>query len=781
MSPRITRLVLPSLTLIMVLALQVSTVPGASPSPDFSISVSPSSLTIPVTSSGLVQISLTSLNSFSGKVNLTASSSPTSDPQLILGASSLTLQPRGTANTWLNITIQSSVDYTITVVGASGVLSHSATINVAWGAPHTDFMVSTNRGPLITPRSLSDTAQITVTSLHLFAGTISMTGAVNPVTANAPTVSYSPSSFPVSNWGSATTTLTIQTAALTPIQNYTILVSATGQTYAGSTTHSIALNLSIVNSGFEISANPSTFNTGTTDTDGTVIRVVSVNGFAGNVILSASVNPKAPGVYIPVTARMLPNNLTLYPNSTQDSLLIATVSGSVATSYDITVVVNDGPLVRSLVLTFWVNTAQYRGYRTLDYLSATTGTTVRLLINVLNQTSYLGPVSLHATVSPSLPNGPAISFQPPSLSLTPIGWNTTEMVVTTHSDTPLGVYIIILNESSGTMSLNPVAVILTVEVPIQFSITVSQTSFVLGAGMGIANAQLSIANLDKNPGQVAVSPSYNATALTVILWRNPSLYYVENDPLDISNGSTTILSVVVTANPNAETGNYTVTITGASGNVTHATSIRISVISLSSDFLEYGIFRVGDPYPGSVINLVYNFTDIGQVSMTVLGVQLQAFNLTYFQISTPLTLTGGQSKTVTTTLNIPITARLGIQRLSFYTQWEFYDPITSQWEMANPILSYGNLTVVTPPGPEPSTTPTPHSTGPSSGIATLAQTLQSVVYQLAGGQITMQLFNGSLDQATMLVIAVAIYWCLLLLAVLLLVRQKNRMKTPTRP
>jgi hypothetical protein len=502
-------------------------------------------------------------------------------------------------------------------------------------------MVSTNRGQLITPRSLSDTAQITVTSLHLFVGTISMTGAVNPVTANAPTVSYSPSSFPVSNWGSATTTLTLQTTALTPIQNYTISVSATGQTYAGLTTHSIALKLCIVNSGIEISANPSTFNTGTTDTDGTVIRVVSVNGFAGNVTLSASVNPKAPGVYIPVTVRMLPNNLTLYPNSTQDSLLIATVSGSVATSYDITVVVKDAPLVRSLVLTFWVNTAQYRGYRTLDYLSATTGTTVRLLINVLNRTSLLGPVSLHATISPSLLNGPAISFQPPSLSLTSIGWNTTEMVVTIQSDTPLGVYIIVLNESSGTISLNPVAVILTVEVPIQFSITVSQASFVLGAGMGIANAQLSIANLDKNPGQVAISTSFNATALTVILLRNPSLYYIENDPLGISNGSMTILSVVVTANPNAETGNYTVTITGASGNVTHATSIRISVISLSSDFLEYGIFRGGDPYPGSVINLVYNFTDIGQVSMTVLGVQLQAFNLTYFQISSPVTLTGG--------------------------------------------------------------------------------------------------------------------------------------------
>jgi len=778
MPSQITRLTLASLTLILVLVLQVSAVLGASPSPDFSISVSPSSLTIPVTSSGLVQITLTSLNSFSSKVNLTASSSPTSDPTLILGASNLTLPARGTANTWLNITIQSSVDYAVTVVGTSGVLTHSATVNVAWGSPHTDFIVTTNRAQLITPRSLADADQITVTSLHLFAGTINMAGTVNPVIANAPTVSYSPTSFTVSNWGSATTTLTVQTTATTPLQNYTITLSATGQTYAGPTTHSITLNLSVVNSGFEISANPSTFNTGTTDTDGTIIRVASVNGFAGNVTLSASVNPKAPGVYIPVTVRMFPNNLTLSPNGVQDSLLIATVSGSVADSYDITVVVNDGPLVRSLVLTFWVNTVQYRGYRTLNFLSATTGTTENLLINLTNQTSYLGPVTLHATVSPSVPNGPVISFQPSSLSLTSIGWNTTKMVVTTQSNTPLGVYIVVLSESSGTINLNPIAVILTLEVPVQFDMTVSPASFVLVAGNGIANAQLSITNLDKNPGQVAVSTSYNPTAFTVVLWRNPSLYYIENDPLDITNGSTAVLSIVVQANPSARAGNYTVTIAGASGSIIQATTIRVEVVSLSSSFLECQVFRAGIPYPSSTINLDYNFTDIGQLSMTVLEVQLQAFSRTSLPISTHVTLTGGQSKIITTTLEIPGTARLGPQILSFYVQWEFYNPSNSQWEIANPLVFNGNLTILAPPAPQPPTPSTPHSTGPSSGITNLAQTLQDLVSQLAGGQSTMPLFNGSLDEATVLVIAVAIYWGLLLLAILLLVKQRNRIRTP---
>jgi hypothetical protein len=606
-----------------------------------------------------------------------------------------------------------------------------------------------------------------------------MTGAVNPVVANGPTVSYSPSSFPVSNWGSFTTTLIVQTTPSTPIQNYTITVSATGLTYLGLTTHSIILNLTVVNSGFEISANPSTFDTGTTDTDGTVIRVVSINGFAGNVTLSASVNPKAPGVYIPVTVRMFPDNLTLSPNGAKDSLLLATVTGSIADSYDITVVVNDGALVRSLVLTFTVDTVQYRSYRTIDFLSDTTGTSVSLSINVLNQTSFLGPVSLHATVWPIVPNGPVISLQPSSLSLTSLGWNTAEIVVTSQSNTPLGVYIIFLNESSGTMRLSPVAIVLTVEVPIPFSLTTNPASFVLVAGNGIVTSQLSVTNIGTDPGQVTLTDSYNATALTVILWLNPSLYYTLNNPLDISNGSSMVLSVVVTASPNAVAGNYTVTITGTSGNVTHTTTIRITMFSLSTSFLSCQVFSAGQPYPGSVISLIYNFTDIGQLSMTIQDVQLIAFSRGSFPISNPVVLSGGQSKTVTTTLEIPVTTQLGTQTLYFYVYWEFYNPASLAWQMANnPIVFSGNLTIVAPPGSQPPTTP--HPSGPSSGTSGFAQTIQNFVYLVASGRAIMPLFDGSVDQATLLVIAVAIYWGLISFAVVLLVRQRNRAKVSSR-
>ncbi len=771
MSSRITNLVLASITLALVLAMQLSAVSAAGPSPDFSITVSPSSITIPITSSGLVQLTLASLTSFSGKVNLTASSQPTSDPVLVLGASNLTLAAKGTASTWLNITINYNVYYTVTVVGTNGALTHSATINVNPGSPDTDFLVTSNRGSMITARGLSDSAQITVTSLHLFVGTIDMTGTVTPAVANVPTVSYSPASFPVSNWGSYTTTMIVQTTPLTPLGNYTILVSATGQTYAGLTTHSIKLNLTIVNSGFSISADPSTFDTGTTDSDGTVIRVVSVNGFAGIVSLSASVNPKAPGVYIPVTARMFPDNLTLTPNGENDSLLIATVSGSVVDSYDITVVVNDSGLVRSLVITFQVDAAQYRSYRTIDWLSATKGISNRLLINVLNQTSFLGPVSLSAKIFPTFPNGPVISFQPSSLNLTSLGWNTANMVVITSTATPLGVYIVFLTESSGTMRLSPVAVVLTVETPIQFGLAVSPASFVVEAGFGVSSSQLTVTNLGSNSGQVIISASYDPTALGVVLWRNPSQYYLANDPLDISGYSTGILTVAVTSGHNVATGNYTVLLTGTSGNITHSIVITFSVINFGADFLEAKVYQVGDAYPGSTTQLEFDFSDIGTLSMTVQDVQIQAFNRSTFQISNPVVLMGGENKTVTTTLVIPSTVRPGTQIVIFFVQWQFYNPVTSQWTGANPLQFYGNLTIVSSPTSQP-----PPSIGPSTALTGFAQMLRNIVSVIAGAPGSLPLLDGSF-QETFLVTAVGVYASLVSLAGLLYLRQTRRTRT----
>lgn len=99
--------------------------------PDFSVSASPTALTIQAGASGNSTITATSLNGFTGTVTLSSTAPAgwgvTSNP------SSLTLSSGGSAYSTLTITVPPTATagtYTVTVTGASGSLNHTATITV---------------------------------------------------------------------------------------------------------------------------------------------------------------------------------------------------------------------------------------------------------------------------------------------------------------------------------------------------------------------------------------------------------------------------------------------------------------------------------------------------------------------------------------------------------------------------------------------------------------------------------------------------------------------------
>jgi hypothetical protein len=296
------------------------------------------------------------------------------------------------------------------------------------------------------------------------------------------------------------------------------------------------------------------------------------------------------------------------------------------------------------------------------------------------------------------------------------------------------------------------------------------------AGFGVSSSQLTVTNLGSNSGQVIISASYDPTALGVVLWRNPSQYYLANDPLDISGYSTGILTVAVTSGHNVATGKYTVLLTGTSGNITHSIVITFSVINFGADFLEARVYQVGDAYPGSTTQLEFDFSDIGTLSMMVQDVQIQAFNRSTFQISNPVMLMGGENKTVATTLVIPSIARPGTQIVIFFVQWQFYNPVTSQWTGANPLQFYGNLTIVSSPTSQPPPSQRPPLIGPSTALTGFAQMLRNIVSVIAGGPGSLPLLDGSF-QETFLVTAVGAYASLVSLAGLLYLRQTRRTRT----
>jgi len=112
--------------------------------PTFTINSSPTSLTVAQESLGTVSITLTSVNSFSGTVTLSAAVSP-SGPQASLNPSSVTLTSSGSASSTLTVstttstsgyssTLVSQGSYTINVTASSGSLSHSIPLSLTVGS-----------------------------------------------------------------------------------------------------------------------------------------------------------------------------------------------------------------------------------------------------------------------------------------------------------------------------------------------------------------------------------------------------------------------------------------------------------------------------------------------------------------------------------------------------------------------------------------------------------------------------------------------------------------------
>ncbi len=94
------------------------------PTPDFTISASPSSLTVASGNTASSTITVTSVNGFTGAISLSVSPSTGA----LLASSSLTITAGGSASTTLTITPTSSGTYSVT--GTSGSLSHSTNVSV---------------------------------------------------------------------------------------------------------------------------------------------------------------------------------------------------------------------------------------------------------------------------------------------------------------------------------------------------------------------------------------------------------------------------------------------------------------------------------------------------------------------------------------------------------------------------------------------------------------------------------------------------------------------------
>jgi uncharacterized membrane protein len=204
---------------------------NAPPPPDFTLSASPSNLTVNRGASGASTITITRTGGFTSSVALSASGLPsgvtaTFNPASTTGGSSaLTLAASSTAATGMT---------SVTINGSGGGLTRGATLILTVNAPPpTDFTLSASPASLTVNRGASGASTITITRTGGFTSSVALsaTGLPSGVTAT-----FNP---PSTTGTSSTLTLAASSAATTGTVNVT--VSGTG----GSLTRSATLSLTV--------------------------------------------------------------------------------------------------------------------------------------------------------------------------------------------------------------------------------------------------------------------------------------------------------------------------------------------------------------------------------------------------------------------------------------------------------------------------------------------------------------------------------------------------------
>jgi len=386
------------------------------PVASFTLSASPNAVTIAQGgASGTSTITITPINGFSGNVTLTASGLPKGvttsfSPNPATSTSILTLTASATAT---------KETATATITGTSGSLSAATTITLTVN-PLGNFTLTASPKTLTVAQGSSGTSTIAINPTNGFDQnvTLSASGVPSGVTA-----SFSP------NPATSTSKLTLAASGSAATGKSTITITGT----FGSLSHKATVTLTVY-ANYTLSASPNAVTIAQGGASGTsTITITPVNGFSGNIALTASGLPKG------VTASFSPNPAT----STSILTLTASATATKETA-TVTITGTSGSLSAATTITLTVNPlgnfTLTASPETLTVAQGSSGTSA-IAINPIN--GFDQNVTLSAS---GVPSGVTASFSPnPATS-------TSTLTLTVSGSAAIGKSTITITGTFGSLS-----------------------------------------------------------------------------------------------------------------------------------------------------------------------------------------------------------------------------------------------------------------------------------------------------------------------------------------
>ena len=325
--------------------------------------------------------------------------------------------------------------FTLTATPGASTGNKRAPVNAIQIVPTTaaspDFTVSATPGSQTVTQGGGTPYTVTIAALNAFGDTVDLT--VTGLPANA-TATFTPASVA----GAGNATLNMMTAANTPPGSSTLTITGTSGALTRTTTATLVVNASPA-PDFMVSATPGTRTV--TQGNGTSysVTVAAVNGFAGQVALSAT------GFPANASATFTPATVTAGGTSTLD---VTTAANTPSGSSTPTITGTDGALTRTTTATLVVNaapTADFTVSATPASRSVTQGGATTYLVTIGAVNGFSGTVNLSAA---GLPAGAAATFTPATVT----GSGTSTVDVTTAANTPPGSSTLVVTGTSGTIT-----------------------------------------------------------------------------------------------------------------------------------------------------------------------------------------------------------------------------------------------------------------------------------------------------------------------------------------
>jgi kumamolisin len=215
---------------------------GSSPTPNFSISASPSSVSVVQGSNGSSTISTAVVDGFNAAIALTASGQPTG---VTVTFNPTSIAAPGSGSSTMSMAVAATTatgTYTITITGTGGGITQKTTVALTvTAAAGADFSISASPTAISVVRGKSGTSTITTAALNGFDSAVTLSASGE---GSQQTVTFSPN--PIAAPGSGSSTMTVKVGTRATVGAHTITITGTG----GGKTHTATVTLTVVRNGF---------------------------------------------------------------------------------------------------------------------------------------------------------------------------------------------------------------------------------------------------------------------------------------------------------------------------------------------------------------------------------------------------------------------------------------------------------------------------------------------------------------------------------------------------